>query len=123
MMYSVLSILVKSSILFLYRRLFWPRNSARYMVWIGVLLIVPSYLGFLIGALVYCVPRTGENWLSYSAKSRCAQPQLRLSNVQGVFGIISDIYLLAIPVFQVSQLRVSTSRKVGIAAIFLTGLL
>jgi hypothetical protein len=90
--------------------MFWPRDTARYTVWIGLVTIVTFYMAIIIASLVYCIPRKG-------------QPNLKLSSVQGSFGVVSDFYLLAIPLFQITRLRVSASKRVAIAAVFSTGLL
>jgi hypothetical protein len=122
-MYSFAATFVKLSILFLYRRLFWMRDSTRYMIWIGAITITLFYMASLVTSMVYCIPRNGEAWVSQSAIKRCAQPCLRISVAQGLFGIISDFYLLVIPMLRVSMLRITIWRKVGLAGLFLTGLL
>jgi hypothetical protein len=122
-MYSISAIVIKLSILLLYRRLFWVRRTARYMVWIGATVISLFYVGGIISSLVHCVPRKGEGWLAPSSQHRCGQPELQLSAGQGVFGVISDFYLLMIPMLQVGRLKVPISQKFGIGAVFLTGLL
>ncbi|KAK7190340.1 hypothetical protein DPSP01_006160 [Paraphaeosphaeria sporulosa] len=122
-MYSFTATFIKLSILLLYRRLFWIRDSARYMICIGMVVTALFYLACFISSLIHCVPRHGEGWLSQESKQRCAQPELEVSVVQGVFGVISDFYLLLIPMLQVTRLRVTTSQKIGLAGLFLTGLL
>ena len=39
------------------------------------------------------------------------------------FGIISDFYLLLLPIFGVWQLQMPTRRKIGVIVVFATGLL
>ncbi|KAF2821002.1 hypothetical protein CC86DRAFT_332341 [Ophiobolus disseminans] len=123
LVYSFAATFVKLSILLLYRRLFWVRNTSRYMTWIGIFTITLFYMGSFVSSMVHCMPRHGESWVSQSAKDRCRQPQIQLSVVQGFFGVLSDFYLLLIPMLQISRLRVTTLQKIGLAGVFLTGLL
>jgi hypothetical protein len=39
----------------------------------------------------------------------------------GIFGVISDLYILILPMPTVFSLHLPMKRKVGIAAIFMTG--
>jgi hypothetical protein len=93
------------------------------MIGIGMVAITLFYMACFVTSMVHCMPRNGEGWLSQGAKERCAQPELQVSVIQGIFGVISDFYLLVIPMMQVSRLRVTTSQKVGLVGLFLTGLL
>lgn len=70
------------------------------------------------------MPRPGQpnelaSWLA--SEQVCASPTIRLALVQAVFGTLSDIYLLVIPIKSVFQLQLPTSRKVGVSAVFMTG--
>ena len=42
---------------------------------------------------------------------------------QSVFGTLSDIYLLVIPVQMIFQLHFPINRKIGVSAIFMIGIL
>ncbi|KAL1845683.1 hypothetical protein Daus18300_014470 [Diaporthe australafricana] len=48
--------------------------------------------------------------------------QERNSLVNGVFGLISDLYILVIPLWLVSHLNLPPKRKLGVMGVFLTGL-
>lgn len=47
---------------------------------------------------------------------------ITLGPVQGVFGVLSDAYVLLVPMVQVAVLRVSARKRLGLAGLFLTGL-
>lgn len=51
------------------------------------------------------------------------QDQLYVSETVGAFNVVSDIYLLCLPIAAVSRLQLPTRKKVGIISVFLTGLL
>ena len=46
-----------------------------------------------------------------------------ISISQGVFGVLSDIYLLVIPVQMIFQLHFSLGRKIGVSSVFMIGIL
>lgn len=48
--------------------------------------------------------------------------QLKLISVQRVFGTVWDVYDLYIPMHFVVRLSLSLGRKLGVCAIFITGL-
>ncbi len=92
------------------------------MILRGVVVIVLFYLACIIALTVLCIPRGGEGWLSPSSMTRCEQPELDLTSVQGVFNTATDIYVLYIPMHLVLGLRLKLPQKIGVCALFLTGL-
>lgn len=94
------------------------------MILAGIAVINLFYLSCLVGALILCVPRQGDGgWTSQASQTRCAWPDSQLSLAQGIFSTLSDFYVLAIPLHMVWGLNLPLRRKVGVSAIFLTGLL
>ena len=53
----------------------------------------------------------------------CAIPSQHLAIAQGVFGTLSDVYLLVIPIQSVFQLHLPSKRKIGVSAIFMIGIM
>ena len=53
---------------------------------------------------------------------RC-QESIRYGEVQGVFNLVGDIYLLILPMPAVWALQITRRKKFGIMAIFMTGFL
>lgn len=49
--------------------------------------------------------------------------QERNSIVNGSFGLISDLYILVIPLWLVSHLHLPSKKKLSVMGVFLTGLL
>lgn len=70
----------------------------------------------------FCAPRAGQSWLMATASSRCSKAYL-MSYIQGVFNIVSDFYLLLLPMPVVWKLHLPTKKKIGVCAIFATGFL
>ena len=53
----------------------------------------------------------------------CGVPSKNLAFCQGIFGTLSDIYLLVIPIRSIFQLHLSVERKIGVSAIFAIGIM
>jgi hypothetical protein len=114
---------VKLALFWLYVRLFKPSIRTRHLVYAGIVVVVLFYVSSLASALALCLPRAGQGgWTSPATLLRCEKPMQNLSSVQGIFNAISDFYVLALPLQLVWQLKMSSSRKLGVSAIFMTGL-
>ncbi|KAK8048181.1 hypothetical protein PG994_009911, partial [Apiospora phragmitis] len=117
-------VLIKVSFLLLYRRLFRPVTLVKAMVWTGISLLVASTVVYIIMMPVACSPWPSEHddWLDLGMAERCAIIGSNLITAMAYFSVITDFYILIIPLHQVPQLRLSTGRKVGISFIFLTAI-
>lgn len=121
--YEITTLVTKVSLLLLYLRIFKVAREAAIMVWTGIVFITMFYLASFAAQAAMCFPRGSENWFDATLAPRCGMPQVRLAAVQGVVGILTDFYALAIPFVLVTRLQMTNSKKAGVAAIFLTGLM
>ncbi|MCJ1477408.1 hypothetical protein MMC13_006079 [Lambiella insularis] len=70
-----------------------------------------------------CAPHGGQSQLDYLAAISAAQCENQnLSIAVGVFNILSDFYILCIPLPAIWSLQMPRRRKIGVSAIFLTGI-
>ncbi|KAI8633623.1 hypothetical protein F5Y19DRAFT_470864 [Xylariaceae sp. FL1651] len=129
-LFALSSLFVKVALLVLYFRVFAPDKTARNMIWAGIITIVIFYILAIIINIRFCVPISMTTpvpdpnaWIKKLEASTCSQPVYNLNASVGLFGVLSDLYVLAIPVSMVSRLRLPRNRKIGIMGIFLTGLL
>ncbi|KAI1200785.1 hypothetical protein F5X97DRAFT_70856 [Nemania serpens] len=129
-LFSLSSLFVRTALLALYLRVFAPNKTARTMIWAGIVTIVVFYTISIILNIRFCVPISmttpvpdKDAWAKKLKASTCSQPVYNLNASVGLFGAVSDLYVLVIPVSMVSKLRVPRNRKIGILTIFLTGLL
>lgn len=96
--------------------LHWMRICFR----IGVIACTVWYLSGFIITFCLCGPSGGLDWLQVSQTARC----LKIRNYgigRSVFNIMSDFYLLIIPIPAVWSLQMPTRRKIGVWAVFMTG--
>ncbi|GAW17944.1 hypothetical protein ANO14919_074130 [Xylariales sp. No.14919] len=129
-LFSLSSGFVKTALLSLYLRVFSPNRTARLMIWAGVATIVVFYLIAIALNIRFCIPLSmttpvpdQDEWAKKLKASNCSQPVYNLNAAVGLFGVISDLYVLIIPVSMVYKLRIPRNKKIGILGIFLTGLL
>lgn len=104
-------------------RLFGPIRWARWLIWGGIAITTIVYTALSIFILSNCVPKKGQIWSYTTYYGTCTMAQERNSMVNGVFGLILDLYILVIPLRLVSNLSLPLKRKLGVMGVFLTGLL
>ncbi len=122
----IAAMLIKGSILFLYRRLFQISMTASVLIWIGLSVNVVFYLATFVAFLSGCIPRPGDDqglgaWLSLTFGARCNTISTPTAAATGIVGSVLDVYILIIPLVMVSGLRASWKKKAGIFAIFIAG--
>ncbi|KAK2604307.1 hypothetical protein N8I77_007250 [Diaporthe amygdali] len=127
-MYSIAAVFVKTTLLVFYLRVFRPSYRANILAWSGIVAIALFHLISIVILLVNCIPvdqqLPGSDPTKWADKknNRCGQPNLDISAAQAGFSAVTDIYVLAIPISSVLALQLQTKKKLGVLAIFLTGL-
>uniref|UniRef100_A0A0B7KC78 Rhodopsin domain-containing protein n=1 Tax=Bionectria ochroleuca TaxID=29856 RepID=A0A0B7KC78_BIOOC len=124
-MYFVSAMLIKSSILFLYSRIFHPSPMAGFFIHGGMVVNVAFYVSIIIAFIVTCVPRAADyatgGWLSLEFSNRCYQYNSRIGGTSGVMSAILDSYILVLPLGFLWGLKTTTKRKLGLSAVFIAG--
>ena len=70
---------------------------------------------------IFCFPRAGEFW-DGNLLLRCQRLAI-VGPVQGVVGLAADIFILVLPLPIVYKMNLAPRRKIGLAAVFLAGVL
>ena len=97
----------KLTLLLLYLRLFKPNHAVYLGIWIG---IVSTTIFYTIAMFLYIFIK--DNGLL-----------TKITYAVAIFGVISDVYILCLPILAVSRLYLERAKKWRLAAVFLTGLL
>jgi hypothetical protein len=121
--YAVTATFIKVTLLLLYLRIFRPSTTANVMIWLGIVSVTLFYLASAVVYIIVFVPRPGGNKAWGAMSHRTSMIILDMAAAQGVVGCVQDLYILIIPVYLVSGLRLARRRKLGVIALFLTGLL
>ena len=120
--YGPIIFFTKLSLLLLYLRIFSPNRGVRYAIYFGMMANLVFYAVTTIIFGVLCVPRVGEGWLQTIQTTRCHKSFI-MDYAQGIFGVISDFYIFILPMPIVFKLHMPLRRKIGVAAVFMTGFL
>lgn len=119
--------MIKFSVFSLIFHAFRPIAYIRQLVYAGVLVTGLYHTGVAITNGVICGPHGGKDRASYMAGMaghNCGDPSgiiQVLSVTSGAVNLLSDVYLLVLPVPPISKLKLPSKRKTGILLIFMTG--
>lgn len=111
----------KTSLFLLYYRVFAPNKFLRYIITVGIAFCFAVYLASLAVAVYYCAPHPGKAW-DLLVLSSC--PRIGCYNViLGVANLALDIFMIGLPIPVILRLQLPLKKKIGVLAIFMTGLL
>ncbi|RDW70667.1 uncharacterized protein DSM5745_08178 [Aspergillus mulundensis] len=96
----------KITLLLLYLRPFFIKTGLKVAIWIG---------------LVFCNAYSFAHVFVYNLVDR--GPLVAVTHSVSIVGAVSDVYILALPMYVVAQLHMRAAKKGRVAAVFLTGLL
>ena len=119
-LYSLTMFFAKLALFLLYYRIFALNRWTKIAIYFGVILTGLFYLTSSIVVIVLCIPRRNESWTSMTYVTRCDRAEV-MGDVQGIFGLVSDLYIFILPLPVLFRLQMSLKKKLGITAIFLTG--
>lgn len=105
----------------LYIRLFAIVRWLRITSYIALVVTFMFYWASMPLAGIFCFPRAGEFW-DGNLLLRCQRLAI-VGPVQGVVGLAADIFILVLPLPVVYKLNLAPRRKIGLAAVFLAGVL
>lgn len=114
-------IFTKLTFYLVYLQVFQPFRWFRICVYIGAALTTAYYVGVEIYTLVSLTPKQGQSWAAV-ALSPAQHKSVNMSLPNASVGLVTDLYLLILPIAAVMQLQLPARRKIGLILIFLTGL-
>lgn len=118
--------LIKLALFVLYLEVFGLLQWFRYLVFTGVFVTGAFYFATLVSFVASCRPMNGQSQFSYLsglAGPRCQRTTRPLVLAIGVVNVVSDLYLLPIPLPPVWSLQLPLRRKIGLSPMILTGLM
>lgn len=122
LIYGVVIYVIKLSLLVLYHRLFRVYPSVRALVWGGVAIctiIAIPYIAMAIAKMVIC----SDISVVLRRLDFCGTKPVHTQLIAfGTANVISDLYILAIPLWPVRKLQLKRrSKKMALIAVFLVG--
>ncbi|KAL8870385.1 MAG: hypothetical protein Q9198_007641 [Flavoplaca austrocitrina] len=115
--------MIKLSLFLLFLEIFGTLRWLRLLVYLGIVVNGIIYLAITIAMAASCAPKHGYtkfDYLSAITADKCARNDY-LNTWPGLFNILSDFYLLILPLPAVWGLQLPTRKKLGICGMFLTG--
>jgi hypothetical protein len=111
----------KAALLFQYQRFFAPIKTGAIYIIIQILIWVnlAFYFTQFFAILFECTP-IAKIWQP-STNGTCVNLFLMLL-CSVIFNLVSDVVIFILPIWAIWRLRLDLNRKLGISAIFLTGL-
>lgn len=103
----------------MYLEIFRLRHWLKVCSILGIAVLIAFYGSMTIIAFVIATPRRHENWLECDLAPR-HQIAVNTSVPQSAFGLVFDLYILALPILGVWRLQMPRKRKVGIILVFFT---
>lgn len=116
-------LLAKLSLFILYCQIFALSHKMKLLIYVGIASISIVYAGSSVVYVVFCIPKSGSSFYETLISQRCSVPSQKMTYVIGPFGVISDFYLLGLPIPVILQMQMPQKHKIGICAVFLTGFL
>ena len=111
----------KLSFYLLYHQLFHHLQHLRWAIYAGAAITTGFYIANSVSHFIFVTPRKGQT--VNSTLSQNLEQVKELGFALGIFGIISDFYILLLPITGLIPLRMAWRRKMGVMIIFMTGLL
>lgn len=124
LIFSNLAIMfIKISLLLLYLRIFELFTWARTAIWSGLVATLVFYVTCDAVIVGVCVSSASQIPMELALTGDCVQAEVKTAFAAAWFGTIIDFYILAIPIRFISSLMLNKQRRIGVLAIFMTGLL
>ena len=111
--------LIKLSILLFYNRLFGVDRQVRYLVWFGISFQALFYTAIVSNQIADLIECASASALT----NTFCKNQYAVVLLQGIINVITDFYVLALPISSVMKLQLPFQRKLGLLAVFMTGLM
>lgn len=111
---------LKCSLLLFFERVFFPSQKMKYCTRLGMLVIIVFQFALFFRALFLCTPL--QKAFNPTLPGHCLREDI-LPYLSGVFNIVSDFYILFLPLPFVVSLKMAAVRKLRLVAVFSVGLL
>lgn len=114
--------MAKFSLLLLYLKISRPNVGLRYCIYLSMTFFTVFYTGTFVAYAVLSIPKPGQSQLAAIMSVDTAR-DIPLGITQGAVNVASDFYILCLPMPVVWKLQLPRGKKIGVLAIFMTGLL
>lgn len=118
--------LLKMSLLFFYMRIF-PAKEIQRVLWGTVAFNAAVTINFVLMIALQCAPNPELFWTAWDGDPRhqgtCNLSFTDVSLGSAAFSIAIDVWMLAVPIWELRKLQLHWAKKLGVAIMFATGTL
>ena len=118
---NVAFLFIKVTFFIIYWNIFKPSRWLRIGIVGGFLTFVIVYIPFIIASLVGAAPKPGHTWFQTYTEPRPDIIGIKLSIPIAAWRLVSDIYIIVLPISGVLQLQLSWQKKLGLSMCFMAG--
>lgn len=106
----------------MYLQIFGPLPWLRKTVYFGLFVNWGFYIAVIAASIYYQAPNAGQTWQEGFMNARYTESfNMTLPIASG--SLILDTYIFILPLVAVSKLQLTTKKKLGVIAVFTTGLM
>ncbi|KAL2036380.1 hypothetical protein N7G274_010901 [Stereocaulon virgatum] len=110
---------LKCSLLLFFERVVFLSHKIHYCSRLGMLIVVVFHLALFFRSLFLCIPL--QKALNPTLPGHCLREDV-LPYLSGIFNIVSDFYILFVPLPFLMGLKMAAGRKLRLIAVFSVGL-
>ncbi|KAH8889142.1 hypothetical protein GQ53DRAFT_723925 [Thozetella sp. PMI_491] len=111
----------KTSFFLMYLQIFSPLTWLRVSVYIGLFLNWGFYTAVIAASIYYQVPNPGQTWQQGFMNERYTRSfNMTIPIASG--SLFLDTYIFVLPLIAVSNMHLTLAKKLGVIAVFATGL-
>lgn len=114
---NVAQIFVKLTFFILYWNIFKPFRWLKFSIIGGALVVIGVYITLTLIRVVEASPRAGQTWLE-TDRNAC----ITLSIPSAAWTLVSDLFILLLPISGVLRLQLSPKKRVALLMVFMTGI-
>jgi len=118
---NVAYIFVKLTFFILYWNIFKSFRWLRLGIIGGAVTLVIVYTAFIIASLVGAAPPPGRTWLEAYTTSH-SNIGKKLSVPLAAWALVSDVYIIVLPITGVLRLQLSRQKKLSLSMCFMAGI-
>ncbi|KAJ4986833.1 CFEM domain-containing protein [Stagonosporopsis vannaccii] len=120
-LYFVQLTFLKLALLFFYHRIF-PGVRVRRLVWATIAFNIAFGIAFTFAGIFQCRPisHNWTHWDGVNTGGKCININA-LAWANAAISIAVDVWMLAIPLFQVAKLQMSVRKKIAVSLMFVVG--
>ena len=111
----------KLTFLILYLQLFRPIRALRICIYAGMIFTLGFYGSVTVATFYFVTPRRGQPFSPDAFYGSLGEKAMNMAIPISVVSVVTDFYILIVPIVAVLRLQLVKKRKIGLCLVFGTG--